>query len=124
MTNPGEQEPPDPGLVRPYVITNGRELPENDTFSLITLVTVAVDEPAPRNASPEKRKLWDLCSGGYLSVAEITGHMQMPIGIVKILLVDLAEDGHLLTRAAPPPAQLVETHILREVLHGLQARFG
>ncbi|QKV94540.1 DUF742 domain-containing protein [Streptomyces sp. NA02950] len=123
MTAPEEQEPESARLVRPYVITNGRGRLDNDQFNLITLVT-ASDQVRPGHLDPEKRRLLDLCGGGYLSVAEIAGHMGLPIGIVKILLSDLSADGYLLTRAPAPPAQLVDVSLLQEVLDGLQARFG
>ncbi|MEU8828602.1 DUF742 domain-containing protein [Streptomyces sp. NPDC048636] len=123
MTAPDEQEPESARLVRPYVITNGRGRLDNDQFNLITLVT-ASDQVRPGHLDPEKRRLLDLCAGGYLSVAEIAGHMGLPIGIVKILLSDLSADGYLLTRAPAPPAQLVDVSLLQEVLDGLQARFG
>lgn len=32
-----------------------------------------------------------MCSGGYLSVAELAGHTQLPLGVLKILLSSLAE---------------------------------
>ncbi|MEU1788055.1 DUF742 domain-containing protein [Streptomyces sparsogenes] len=123
MITPGEQEPEAAPLVRPYVITNGRGLPENDQFNLITLVTASEKRP-PSHFDPEKRRLLDLCGGGYLSVAEIAGHLGLPIGIVKVLLSDLSADGYLVTRAPAPPAQLVDVSVLQEVLDGLQARFG
>lgn len=123
MTAPEEQEPESAGLVRPYVITNGRGLPDTDQFNLITLVTASEQRRSP-TLDPEKRSLLDLCSGGYLSVAEIAGHMGLPIGIVKVLLSDLSSDGYLVTRAPAPPAQLVDVSLLQEVLDGLQARFG
>ncbi|MES4906702.1 MULTISPECIES: DUF742 domain-containing protein [unclassified Streptomyces] len=123
MITPGEQEPEAAPLVRPYVITNGRGLPENDQFNLITLVTASEKQP-PSHYDPEKRRLLDLCGGGYLSVAEIAGHLGLPIGIVKVLLSDLSSDGYLVTRAPAPPAQLVDVSVLQEVLDGLQARFG
>ncbi|MFE3824494.1 DUF742 domain-containing protein [Streptomyces sp. NPDC059092] len=126
MTTPEEpdQEPVAPQLVRPYVITNGRSLLDDHEFSLITLVTTAQDAPRAGHLDPEKRRLLELCSGGHLSVAEIVGHTQLPVGVVKILLSDLTQEGHLVTRAPIPPAKLVERHILEEVLNGLQARFG
>jgi hypothetical protein len=123
MITPGEQEPEAAPLVRPYVITNGRGLPENDQFNLITLVTASEKLPSSQY-DPEKRRLLDLCGGGYLSVAEIAGHLGLPIGIVKVLLSDLSSDGYLVTRAPAPPAQLVDVSVLQEVLDGLQARFG
>lgn len=125
MTDSDKQEPEAAELVRPYVITNGRDLPEGDQFSLITLVTAAADHPQRRTRlSPEERSLLEMCSGGYLSVAEIAGHMRLPMGVVKILLNALAEGGYLITRAPVARARLVDEQILQEVLDGLRARFG
>lgn len=124
MTGPGENEPEAPELVRPYVITNGRGTAESDRFDLITLVTTSADEQRARHLDPEKQSLLGLCGGGYLSVAEIAGHLKLPTGIVKVLLTDLAEAGHIITRSPAPPAQLADVKVLQEVLDGLQARFG
>lgn len=126
MTRPADpdQEPVAPQLVRPYVLTNGRSLLGDHEFSLITLVTTAQGAPRTGLLDPEKRLLLDLCAGGHLSVAEIAGHTHLPIGVLKILLSDLTENGYLITRAPIPPAKLVERHILEEVLSGLQSRFG
>ncbi|AJE84870.1 MULTISPECIES: DUF742 domain-containing protein [Streptomyces] len=124
MTAPGEEQPVTSGFIRSYVITNGRDLPDADGFSLVTLVTIAPDREPPARLSPELRSVWDLCSGGYLSVAEVAARLELPVGVVRLLLTDLADQGHLLRRAAPPPAQLVDRKILKEVLHGLQRRFG
>ncbi|MFE3649604.1 DUF742 domain-containing protein [Streptomyces sp. NPDC057579] len=111
-------------LVRPYVITNGRDLVDDSSFSLLTLVTVAQEPPRTKPLDPEKQRLLELCSGGFLSIAEIAGHTGLPVGVVKILVSDLMEEGHLYVRAPIPSAQLVERQILEEVLNGLQARFG
>ncbi|MFI6060590.1 DUF742 domain-containing protein [Streptomyces sp. NPDC051286] len=111
-------------LVRPYVITNGRTLLSGEDLSLITLLTVAEGAPRSELLDPEKRRLIELCSGGYLSVAEIAGHTQLPVGIVRLLLSDLIDSGYLCTRKPIPSAELVDRRILEEVLHGLQARFG
>lgn len=66
MTTPDEpeQEQPATPLVPAYVITNGRSLLDDDTLSLITLVTTAQDSPAVQHLDPEKRRLLELCSGG------------------------------------------------------------
>ncbi|UKY54298.1 DUF742 domain-containing protein [Streptomyces inhibens] len=111
-------------LVRPYVITNGRDLLDDDRFSLITLVTVAAEPPRTKPLDPEKLRLLELCSGGFLSIAEIAGHTRLPVGVVRILVSDLTQEGHLYSRAPIPSAQLVDRQILEEVLNGLQARFG
>ncbi|MFF2525262.1 DUF742 domain-containing protein [Streptomyces liangshanensis] len=126
MTTPDEPEleQETTPLVRPYVITNGRELLDDNDFSLITLITVSENAPQNGFLDPEKRRLMELCSGGFLSVAEIAGHTHLPVGVVKILLHDLTAEGYLYTRAPIPPAKRVDRQILEEVLNGLQARFG
>jgi hypothetical protein len=111
-------------LVRPYVITNGRELPGDNAFTMITLVTVSEDAPRTRVLDPEKLRVVELCAGGYLAVAEIAAHTGLPMGVVKILLSYLVGEGYLVVRSPVPRAQLVERELLEEVLHGLRARFG
>lgn len=122
MTTPGE-EAVTSDFVRSYVITGGRELPSSDQLALHTLVTVAPGETMPLGAGPEVRAIWDLCAGGYLSVAEVAGHLRLPAGVARLLLTDLSDKGHLLLRAQPSPAQHVDRAILKKVLNGLQASF-
>ncbi|MGW0883701.1 DUF742 domain-containing protein [Streptomyces sp. NPDC002671] len=112
-------------LVRPYVITKGRDLPDEEQLSLITLVTAAPEErQLPTRLSPEEQRLLDICSAGYLTVAEIAGHTRLPLGVVKIVLASLAEGGYLITRPPVERAALTDKEILEEVLNGLRAKFG
>ncbi|BBC34963.1 uncharacterized protein SGFS_062570 [Streptomyces graminofaciens] len=125
MSDSDKQEHEAAELVRPYVITGGRGLPGENQFSLITLVTAAADEQQrPARLSPEEQELLRICVGGYLSVAEISGHMHLPVGVVKILLAALSEGGYLITRAPVPRAPVANLQILEEVLDGLRAKFG
>ncbi|UUU29128.1 DUF742 domain-containing protein [Streptomyces sp. CA-210063] len=125
MTDSDKQEPEAAELVRPYVITGGRSLPGESQFSLITLVTAVADQQQrPARLSPEEQDLLSMCVGGYLSVAEIAGHTQLPVGVVKILLAALSEAGYLVTRPPVPRAPVANLQILEEVLNGLQSKFG
>lgn len=121
MSGPGEEAPATSDFVRSYVITGGRHLPSGDDLSLHTLVCLAPDRTQPLGAGPEVRAIWELCSGGYLSVAEVAGHLRLPVGVVRLLLSDLFAHGHLLRRSEPEPAQRVPRAILEKVLHGLEA---
>lgn len=92
MNDFDKQEPEATELVRSYVITGGRSLPGESQFSLITLVTAVTDQQQrPARLSPEEQNLLRMCVGGYLSVAEISGHLHLPVGVVKILLAALSE---------------------------------
>ncbi|MEV8531577.1 DUF742 domain-containing protein [Streptomyces sp. NPDC051211] len=125
MTDFHEPEPGAAELVRPYVITKGRGLPDEQQLSLITLVTAASDDQQrPTRLSPEEQSLLDLCTAGYLSVAEIAGHTRLPMGVVKILLSALTEGGYVITRPPVQRAPLADKQILEEVLNALRAKFG
>jgi hypothetical protein len=107
-------------LVRPYVVTGGRAVPSRNTLDLVTLVRSTGSQP--RTAlTPEKREVLDLCRGGPLSVAETAAHLAVPVGICKVLIADLVDDGLLTTRAPVPPAELPDRKLVEEVLRGLRA---
>ncbi|MBT2526604.1 DUF742 domain-containing protein [Streptomyces sp. ISL-99] len=109
------------GLVRPYVVTDGRAHPTRNTLDLVTLVTAAADRPLG-GLSPEKRRVMELCRGGALSVAEVAGHLALAISVTKVLLSDLIDSGHISTRPPIPRAQLPDDQLLQEVLDGLRSR--
>ncbi|MDT3395971.1 DUF742 domain-containing protein [Streptomyces sp. B1866] len=109
------------GLVRPYVVTDGRAHPSRNTLDLVTLVVGQRDRPLA-GLSPEKREVMELCLGGPLSVAEVAGRLRLPVSVVRVLIGDLVDSGHITARSPVPPADLPETRLLQEVLDGLRAR--
>lgn len=110
-----------PALVRSHVITGGRAAPVLSTLDHVTLVTVGAEQDHLRLA-PEQRAVVRLCSGGWLSIAEIAAHLVLPTSVVKVLVADLVVSGHLLTGAAAViPHQGPSTDLLRQVLEGLNA---
>ncbi|MFD1830683.1 DUF742 domain-containing protein [Streptomyces desertarenae] len=111
-------------LVRPYVLTSGRELPPDREFSVTTLVTASEEALESRILEPESRTILELCSGGFLSVVEIAGHTGLPLGVVRVLLTDLAESGLVHTRAPVPIAERADRKLLEDVLNGLRTRFA
>ncbi|MFI6333583.1 DUF742 domain-containing protein [Streptomyces sp. NPDC050535] len=108
-------------LVRPYVVTEGRSHPSRNTLDLVTLL-IAADGPRLTGLSPEKRRLVELCLPGALSVAEVAGHLTLPVSVTKVLVADLMDSGHLVTRAPIPAARPTDTRVLQEVLDGLRGR--
>jgi hypothetical protein len=118
MTPPYRRER---GLVRPYVITDGRAHPTRNTLDLVTLVTAAGKRPL-NGLSPERRRVVELCRGGALSVAEVAGHLTLAFSVTKVLISDLIDSSHITARAPIPGAQLPDAQILQEVLDGLRSR--
>ncbi|GAA3040929.1 DUF742 domain-containing protein [Streptomyces olivoverticillatus] len=110
------------GLVRPYVVTDGRSHPTRNTFDLVTLVMAHGDRPLG-GLSPEKRRLMELCLGGALSVAEIA----QPPDAARQRRQGTARRSRRQRpphhpRPPIPSAELPEAQILQEVLDGLRAR--
>lgn len=113
-------------LVPLFVITNGRALPPDHEYEHTTLVTAAAEngQVAARTLSPEAGQVLDLVADGFLSVAEVAGHTHLPLGIVRILLAQLEDDGLILTRTPIPRAERVDRELVNAVLEGLKNRFG
>lgn len=61
------------------------------------------------------------CRDETQSVAELAADADLPVGVVRVLLGDLLEAGHVKVSRPVPPARLPEMRILREVIEGLRA---
>lgn len=110
-----------PALVRSHVITGGRAAPVLNSLDHVTLVTVATEQDQTR-LGPEQRALVRLCAGGWLSIAEIAAHLELPSSVTKVLVADLVVSGHLTTGAMPmDPERRASVDLLRQVLEGLNA---
>ncbi|MFE3703413.1 DUF742 domain-containing protein, partial [Nocardia tengchongensis] len=79
---------------------------------------VAAPDPPP-GASPDARRILQIARRGVLTPAELAAYLDLPPSVVKILVVDLLDSGHL-THPAPVEA-LPGQALLEEVLHGLRA---
>ncbi|HEY0215880.1 MAG TPA: DUF742 domain-containing protein [Cellulomonas sp.] len=79
--------------VRPYVVTEGRVRASVDV-RLDTLVHRA-GEVDPRRLSTEKRAILHRVGTDYLTVAEVSAHLRMPLGVTQVLVGDLAGLGAL-----------------------------
>ncbi|MFE4856266.1 DUF742 domain-containing protein [Streptomyces sp. NPDC056670] len=114
-------------LVRPYAMTGGRTAPgpsgvRLDLIALVTLAAPRGPEPAEESLlGPEHRALLALCRRETQSVAELAADADLPVGVVRVLVGDLLESGHVAVSRPVPPAQLPDEIILREVIDGLRA---
>ncbi len=108
-------------VVRPYAVTKGRTLPSGEaSFGLIDLVAVAsYDLPAGVRLSPEHRRLLGLCQRPS-TVVDLASDVDLPVGVVRVLLGDLTQHG-LVRVLGAPQGPVTDERLLREVLDGLQA---
>ena len=110
-------------VVRPYTLTRGRTRPGRADLPLEALVRGVTSTGAP-NETSERRRILDLTSTQILSVVEISAHLRLPLGVVRVLVGDLADDGLVLvhtgtaTSQAPAATQL---KVLESVLNGISS---
>ena len=92
MPHDGEEEA---YTVRPYAVTGGRVSAASTDLPMEALVETTTDTKALTGLTPEKKKILELASGEYQSVAELSAHTRLPLGVVRVLVTDLAEVKHL-----------------------------
>ncbi len=79
------------GFVRPYAMTGGRTRPRYQ-LAIEALVSTTADPERLRGQLPEHQRICLLCRE-VKSVAEISALLTIPLGVVRILVADLAEAG-------------------------------
>jgi Protein of unknown function (DUF742) len=108
-------------VVRPYALTQGRTRHSGEAFDLVaTVTTTQARIRDPGGLGPEHFSVLQLAQRPA-TVVDIASDVDLPLGVVRILLGDLRELG-LVTIQAPVPmmAQQIDRDTLREVLHGLR----
>jgi Protein of unknown function (DUF742) len=104
--------------VRPYALTGGR-VQARHPLLVETLVTANRREPGQDAAlSPEARAIHAFCSTRR-SIAEIAAVLSLPLGVVRVLVGDLADAGRV--RIHPVAAVVPRRELLERVLRGLKA---
>ena len=107
-------------VVRPYALTRGRTRPTGEVLDLIALVTaVRGVEVNPMGLDPEHLALLRMCRLPA-SVADLAADLDLPVGVVQILLADLRERSLIHVHHPTLPARLPDPRILREVADGLR----
>jgi hypothetical protein len=106
-------------IVRPYALIGGRTRPSGETFDLMTMVTaVSQVEDEAYDLEPEHLTLLRLCRRPT-TVADLAADLELPLGVVRILLSDVRER-RLIAVDHPVPKRLTDPQLLREVADGLR----
>jgi hypothetical protein len=110
-------------VVRPYTLTRGRTRPERADLPLEALVRGVAPANRP-NETAERRRILELTSTEILSVVEISAHLRLPLGVVRVLVGDLADDGLVLVHSGTPTSQApasAQLKVLESVLNGISS---
>jgi len=117
--------------VRPYALTGGRVRSERSDYPLEALVELLPDGVAvvagQGGLTPEKRAILQHASHGYISIAELSALLHLPLGVVRIVVSDLADAGYLRVHASDPvevrtgQSPALSLSVLESVLNGISA---
>lgn len=116
-----------PARVRPYSLTGGRT-----RFGHVLLVetfVAAIEAPEERReltagrwtdrVMPEMQAIVEICRR-MRSVAEISALLRMPLGVVRVLLSDLADQGRIRVYGTGHGTDRPDRALLERVLSGLR----
>jgi len=106
-------------VVRPYALVRGRTRPTGDVLDVISMVySLRISAPDSADLEPEHLAMLRQCAEPR-SVADIASTLDLPLGVVRILLADL-RDRELISIHRPRPERLTDIRLLREVADGLR----
>lgn len=108
-------------VVRFYTLTGGRTKPSGKGFDLVAFVLTVEASPQPDSQlHPEHLAALDFCHRPQ-SVAELSARLDLPLGVLRIILSDLL-DRQLIVVREPPKVRtrLPDRRVLAKTLRRLQ----
>lgn len=105
------------GFLRPFIITGGRTEVNHSDLHIDTLVSTL---PGDRKTSRgfEHRAVLTMCEKA-VSIAELASDLDLPVGVVIVVIDDLLEDNLLLVHQKR--ASTVSISVLERLVEGVRA---
>lgn len=109
-------------VVRPYAMTGGRVHPASGSFDVVAMVVAnrAALADLGYGLQPEHRAILAYARDP-LAVAELASHLDLALGVVRVLLGDLLGQGLIEMYHPPAAGELPSESILKAVINGLRA---
>ncbi len=106
--------------IRPYAITGGRTRADTD-LPIEAMVSATPQGLAEQSSlTLERARIVSLCSSPQ-SVAEISAHLGLHLGVARVLVGDLAGEGLIAVHRPNHVGDRPDLRLLERVLDGLQA---
>lgn len=107
-------------VVRPYALIRGRTRAPGEKVDLLAMIVSTRRPPAePWKLDPEQLTMLQI-SRIPISLADLASELDLPVGVVRILLADLRELGLVAVHHPRSAVQRHDPRILREVADGLR----
>jgi hypothetical protein len=107
------------GVVRPFLFTKGRTRPGNRTLAVEAMLSSTPRDEALSLLPPEQRQIVHLCREPK-SVAEVAAKLAAPLGVVRVLVADLADDS-LLEVSEHEPDLAADVALLQRLIARVKA---
>lgn len=108
-------------VVRPYTLTGGRSRPITGGLGLLTHVEALYAPEADLvHLQPEHRAILSITRTA-LSIAEIAARLDLPVGVVRVLVGDLLQASLVSTFESAAAVNPPDESILQAVIDGLRA---
>jgi hypothetical protein len=104
--------------IRPYALTGGRTAPRHELLVEALVSVPRYDPGLPGSLMPESRALYERART-RVSIAELSAAIALPLGVVRVLVSDLAAQGAIYIH---PTAHAYnhDRQMLERILDGLQ----
>lgn len=110
-------------VVRPYAVTGGRTRADHQVLDLVALVAASgVRARSAHRLVAEHHRILALSAAEALSLAELSAYLDLPLGVVRVLLGDLLAAELVVVHRPPAPDVLAsDQSLLEAVIDGLRA---
>lgn len=106
--------------VRPYAITGGRTRARTEIGLETILVRTAAGDVRAERMAMERGDILRLCRTPS-SLAEVSAHLHIPLGVARVLAGDLCDEGFLDFNREHAAGGRPSLRLLERVFDGLQA---
>ncbi|USY17141.1 DUF742 domain-containing protein [Nocardiopsis exhalans] len=114
----GEGWSAESSLIRPYSLTGGRTRPSRTDFSMTSQV-VAVPVVERLEVDAELELILSVCARP-VSVAEVASYSGFPLGVLRVLLADLLDQGLVMVHTSDWERRRPDARTLRSVLERIR----
>ena len=104
-------------FVRPFLVTGGRTKSDVEGLQFETLVQ-STDSPAGELRF-EAAQIYALCTEAA-AIAELSAHLKIPIGTIKVVVGDLIKDGFLDVHNTLETTDTPDLDLLARIIEGVQ----
>lgn len=105
--------------VRPYAITGGRTRARTELEIEAIVYRTTLGEQSASSLPLERGQILSLL-GSPLSTAEISARLRLPLGVTRVVLGDLIDEGYVAVNSRSANGR-PDLRLLERVLDGLQA---